>query len=174
MRWVDADALPGRGLDPAAEDAAAGKDEDVHLAAIAHSQFEVAVERRDGYGLPHERFILGSQGTDVLIQIIFPPSNFISEQPQPLPKLMAPSQLQPTLREAKAIGTQLFILDSPSPTSAFLGVLVTLANFFAEVFKQGCLPTLKMRLITRSPSQAIARTPGIHFICTARDHGQRG
>jgi hypothetical protein len=150
MRWVDADAFPACSLDPSAEDAAAGKDEDVHLAAIAHSQFEVAVERRDGYGLPHDRFFLGSQGTDVLIWIVFPPSSFIGEQPQSLPKLIAPGQLQPTLCKAKVIGTQLFILNSPSPTSAFLGVLVTLANFFAEVFKQSFLPTLKMRLITRS------------------------
>jgi hypothetical protein len=66
MRWVDADALPGCSLDPSTEDAAAREDEDVQVAVFAHSQFEVAVERRDGYGLPHHIFILGSQGTDVL------------------------------------------------------------------------------------------------------------
>jgi hypothetical protein len=77
MRWVDADALLGCSLDPSAEDAAAGEDEDVQFAAIAHSQFEVAVERSDGYGLPHHIFILGSQGTDVLIWIVLPPSGFM-------------------------------------------------------------------------------------------------
>jgi hypothetical protein len=63
---VDADALSGCSLDPSAEDAAAGEDEDVQLAAVADSQFQVEVERRDGYGLPHHIFIPGSQGTDVL------------------------------------------------------------------------------------------------------------
>jgi hypothetical protein len=52
MRGVDADALLGCSFDPSAEDAAAGEVEDVQVAAVAHSQFEIAVERRDGYRLP--------------------------------------------------------------------------------------------------------------------------
>ena len=67
MRWVDADALLACSLDPSAEDAAAGEVEDLQIAVVTHSQSEVAVERRDGYGLPHHLFILGCQGTDVLI-----------------------------------------------------------------------------------------------------------
>jgi hypothetical protein len=47
MRWVDADALLGCSLDPSAKDAAAGEAEGMQVATVAHSQFEVAVERRD-------------------------------------------------------------------------------------------------------------------------------
>jgi hypothetical protein len=145
MRWVDADALLGCSVDPSAEDAAAGEDKGVQVAAVAHGQFEVTVKRRGGYGLPYHLSILGSQGMDVSIYIVFAPSDFIGEQRQSLPKPVALGQLQPALCKAKVIGTQLFVLSSPGPTSALLGVLVTLADFFFEVMKQAFLPTLKMR-----------------------------
>jgi uncharacterized protein YaiI (UPF0178 family) len=46
MSWVDADALLGCSVDPSAEDAAAREDQGVQVAAVAHSQFDVTVERR--------------------------------------------------------------------------------------------------------------------------------
>jgi hypothetical protein len=73
--------------------------------------------------------------------IIFSPRGFIDEQLHSLPKLVAPSQLQPALFKAKVIGTQFFVLNSLSLTSAFFGALVTLAEYFTEVLKQRFLPS---------------------------------
>jgi hypothetical protein len=102
----------------------------VQLATVEHSQFKVPVERRGVYGLPLDLF-----------QIIFPPGGFIDEQLHSLPKLVAPSQLQPALFKAKVLGTEFFVLNSLGLTSAFFGALVTLAEYFTEILKQRFLPS---------------------------------
>jgi hypothetical protein len=54
--WADGDAHLGCSVNPSAADAAAGKVEDVQLAAVEYSQFKVPVERRGVYGLPLDLF----------------------------------------------------------------------------------------------------------------------
>ncbi len=52
MGRLDIDALLGFGIHPTAKDTAAWKCERVHTIIIDHGQFEVAIKRRGGYGLP--------------------------------------------------------------------------------------------------------------------------
>lgn len=67
MRWAEVNPLPACCFDPSAEDAPAGEDEHMHLAAVEHSQFKVAIERRGGYELPVHLIIFDNQGADALI-----------------------------------------------------------------------------------------------------------
>jgi hypothetical protein len=67
MRRGDIDPLPGRRLDPSAENAPAGKDERVRIAPIEHGQFKLAVERRTGDRLPFHFCIVGNRPAGALI-----------------------------------------------------------------------------------------------------------
>jgi hypothetical protein len=58
VRRPNVDLLFRFGIHPAAEDAAAWKCESVHAVVTNDGQFEVAVERRGGYGLPlHSKIV---------------------------------------------------------------------------------------------------------------------
>ncbi len=59
MGGMDLDPLAGLGLDPAAENAPAGKNQGVRTVAIDDRQFEIQVKGRGGYGLPHWGIVVG-------------------------------------------------------------------------------------------------------------------
>jgi hypothetical protein len=58
MGGAHVDQLQAFRVDPPVEDPTAWKRESVWNGPVDDCEFEIAVERRGGYGLPHENFVM--------------------------------------------------------------------------------------------------------------------
>jgi hypothetical protein len=58
MRGAHVDRLQGSRVDPPVESPAARKREHMRNAPVDNGEFQIAAERRGGYGVPHEDLLM--------------------------------------------------------------------------------------------------------------------